>query len=430
MKVGVARVDITPPVGHIIHSGDKVSEGVGDPLYAKALVFDGGERQAALLSADLILLEDEVISEVRHRIAERTSIPAANVLFAASHTHCGPPTTPWLSAQMSAEYLADLREKLSTVVVEAWRAPRPARLGAGMGEAKVTVNRWVETPEGARWRVNWDGPTDPSVNVLRVDDTDGKPFAAMVNFASHATVVNFGTNRLYTGDYPSHLQAALERAYPEVTALFTNGAAGDLKIAFANEEGTGFAYGGLEDARRYGAMIGAEAARVMAATTTRPVEDIGMTSRWVDLPLQSAPSAEELRRELEQPEYEFWSERWANEMLNTLRQGPLPRCVRAEVQVLRLGDVATFIALPGEAFVEIGLHLKRLFVRQPTPFVVAYANGYCGYLPSARSVQYDGTHPRYNWHKIVGYPALYTEEVEDVLVAAARKVVESTEPLG
>jgi hypothetical protein len=49
-QVGVARIDITPPAGYIIHSGDKVAEGTGDPLFAKALVFDDDTTQAVLSS--------------------------------------------------------------------------------------------------------------------------------------------------------------------------------------------------------------------------------------------------------------------------------------------------------------------------------------------------------------------------------------------
>lgn len=46
---------------------------------------------------------------------------------------------------------------------------------------------------------------------------------------------------------------------------------------------------------------------------------------------------------------------------------------------MRLGEIA-FCALPGEPFVEIGLHLKN--VSGPnTVFPVALANGYFGYIP-------------------------------------------------
>ena len=137
--------------------------------------------------------------------------------------------------------------------------------------------------------------------------------------------------------------------------------------------------------------------------------------RLVELYNQRVPNVE--------PEYSSLSEQWAQGLLELLEREPLPTSARGEVQVLRLGDIATFIALPGEAFVEIGLRLKELLIHQPTPFVIAYANGYRGYLPSARSIRHDGANQRYNWHKIVGLPAGYAVEMEDSLVETVRKLM-------
>jgi len=92
-----------------------------------------------------------------------------------------------------------------------------------------------------------------------------------------------------------------------------------------------------------------------------------------------------------QPEYPVCGGYWAREMLARMKAGTLRRSVRAEVQALRLGDAATLVALPGEAFVEIGLRIKReLTPRYPGLCLVGYANGYAGYLPSRRIRGYSG----------------------------------------
>lgn len=128
---------------------------------------------------------------------------------------------------------------------------------------------------------------------------------------------------------------------------------------------------------------------------------------------------------METPEYPQFGTAWAKRMLAELEAGTFPRSFRAEVQALRLGDVATLVALPGEAFVEIGLRLRQELAPQyPGLCVICYANGYAGYLPSRRAVEVDGPRPRYNWHKFVGIPAVYTADAEDVLVEAAHTVLD------
>ena len=53
LKVGAAKIDITPPLGCDMagYAGrDSGSETIADPLYAKALVFDDGDTQAAIIT--------------------------------------------------------------------------------------------------------------------------------------------------------------------------------------------------------------------------------------------------------------------------------------------------------------------------------------------------------------------------------------------
>ena len=59
-----------------------------------------------------------------------------------------------------------------------------------------------------------------------------------------------------------------------------------------------------------------------------------------------------------------------------------PAKTRLILQAIRIGDVEN-AAIPCEVFVEIGLEIKRS--RHPNPaFTIELANGYHGYLPTAR----------------------------------------------
>src|SRR5215831_18088879 len=55
-RAGLARIDITPPVGHEMggYSARKHgSTGLHDPLYATVLVIESGENSLALVTCDL-----------------------------------------------------------------------------------------------------------------------------------------------------------------------------------------------------------------------------------------------------------------------------------------------------------------------------------------------------------------------------------------
>jgi hypothetical protein len=116
---------------------------------------------------------------------------------------------------------------------------------------------------------------------------------------------------------------------------------------------------------------------------------------------------------------------WAEKTLEALKNGNVMKSVPGEVQVLRLGDEAVFVAVPGELFAEVGLRIKKLAGGEGKPrvFVIAYANEYVGYLPSAVSCREDGDKPRYDWHKFLPYPSTFSEEMEDVLVSAVEKLL-------
>ncbi len=443
IKAGVARANITPAVGRIIYVGRTVSLGVADEFYAQALVFDDGAERAAIVTADVCIFGEDTVEKIRRRVEDLTGIKGAHVMLNASHTHSGTPTTSWLSEQVSEAYLAELVDKIAGAVCEADNNKQEALIGAGVGEAKIAINRWIPTPDGpagARWAPNPEGPVDHAVDVLRVDDKSGKPMAILVGYAAHSSVLG-GRSRCYSSDYPGMMRSVIEKMYDgDVIAMYAAGAGGDIKISSLNEDASNFKYGDREDLRRFGTILAAEAVRVAEELQTQPVEGLKVSSMEIELPLRDPPSAEqveaelaELRQAVQKDEKEGkqfnWGQHrrviWAEETLKALKSGDVMRSVPGEVQVLRLGDEAVFVAVPGELFVEVGLRIKKIAGGddQPTPFVSAYSNAYIGYLPSAVSCREDGDKIRYDWHKFLPYTSTFSEDMEDVLVGAVEKLL-------
>src|SRR5580704_14759387 len=96
-RAGIARIDITPPIGHEMggYAARKHgSTGIHDPLYATVLVIESGANSIALVTCDL---RSFVSTRVGQLAAERYGIKTT--LINVSHTHSGPLTwelrSPW-----------------------------------------------------------------------------------------------------------------------------------------------------------------------------------------------------------------------------------------------------------------------------------------------------------------------------------------------
>ena len=68
-RAGAAKSDVTPPIGSRMYGygarGVDVSQGVHDPLFAKAVVLDDGETKVAIVTLDLGSFPKENTNNVR-----------------------------------------------------------------------------------------------------------------------------------------------------------------------------------------------------------------------------------------------------------------------------------------------------------------------------------------------------------------------------
>src|SRR5437016_6309169 len=95
---GVARIDITPPVG-IRMCGYTVQEGcstsIERSLTATALVLLDGQLKVVLIACDILFIQSPHVERMRERIGQRLGIPSLHVLINTSHTHLGPTLPGW-----------------------------------------------------------------------------------------------------------------------------------------------------------------------------------------------------------------------------------------------------------------------------------------------------------------------------------------------
>ncbi len=253
LAAGAARVDITPPVGFAMWGyaarRDAPSEGVLDPLRARALVLAAGKERVAVVSLDLGRAPTR--SSVR-AIRERVRAAGIEHLFlVASHTHHGPVLELDNWPEPHHPYVRQLEEKIGDVILEAARSLRPARLGIAAREVPWNRNRHSQRP---------DKPVDREFLVLRVEDRAGRPIAHAVNFAAHPTMRDFAV-RKFSADYPGALAELVEKE-TGAPCLFLQGAAGDLSPNPPDHDG----------ADEFGRLLGREVLR-LAATVRCAAED-------------------------------------------------------------------------------------------------------------------------------------------------------------
>ena len=219
------------------------SVGIESSLLATTLALAvEGEGKVVLVDCDLIGFDVPLSDRIRQVIAERVGTSANCVIVGCTHTHNGPCTVrgtlggvhdvpvgdPTEPARLDA-YIENLVGQLAGIAEQADGLRQPARIGAGRGEASVAINR-EEVADDGRVLVgrNPDGTTDHSVDVVRVDDTEGNPIAVLVGYAAHPVVMGYNSYHL-SQDYPGVVRRILEGA-SGATCLFFTGAAGNQAL--------------------------------------------------------------------------------------------------------------------------------------------------------------------------------------------------------
>jgi hypothetical protein len=428
LLVGVGRADITPasPIWLVGYANRmKPSEGVDQPLFAKALTIQQGDAAPlVLITADLIGFPRSVAEDIAQRVEKEFQVPRAHVLLVASHTHTGPFIAgnligmfdlPAKEVEAVESYTRKLPEKVLAAVAEAFKTRGPARLALGRGRATFAVNRRVFRAGGVAFGVNPEGPVDHEVLALRVDNPQGAIRAIVFGYACHCTTLG-GDHYRIGGDWAGYAQEYLERAHPGATALFVTGCGADAnpeprgKLDFARQHGLEMA-GAVSQALR--------GARTPIAGPLRPAFD------HADLPLAQLPSRDDYQKRSQ--DKDPFVRRHARRFLDLLDRGEkLPASYPCPVQVWQFGKDLTLVGLGGEVVVDYALRLKRE-LKDANLWVAGYANDVFAYVPSVRILLEGGYEADYNLI-YYGLPTRFSNRVEYVLVQKVQQLVQKSRP--
>ena len=363
-RAGVARVEITPPVGHAMGGYSDRKQGTAgthDPLFATVLVIADGANSLALVTCDLRSFVSTRVGELA-----RQKFGVRNTIISVSHTHSGP-----LTWELRSPWYAQAEDKMVEAIGKAKAEMFPAALAFSTGRINLGFNRRkVENGRARMWWRNAEKlpshPVDPTVNVLEVKDAAGKTRAVLVNYACHPSVLG-PDNLQYSADYPGAMKRYVEAQIPGAMCLFVQGGAGDTNPYRDKEPAAGQ---GFQAVQEMGEALGKTA--VAALVRGQPVkgalrtvsETIEVKNRW-------------------QPDQKI----------------PIGWTAGA------FGDSLCFLALPGEPFVDHQITFReKAECAGAMMFGYSYSVGgvWAGYLPTIRAAVEGGYGADYNTTVEVG----------------------------
>jgi hypothetical protein len=385
LKAGAAKVEITPPTGLRMYgygSRQAQSTGVLDPLLARVLVLEAGEKRLAWLVLDLgEPLAPEWIERLRERVRRSSGI--SHVLVTATHTHSGPDIRDEFPPKESPDWESGVLEKVAKAIDEAQGRAVEARLGTGYGSVLIGHNRLRLEPNSS---ITWfernntmvpTSPVDPTVSVLRVDDAVGRPLAILVNYACHPVV--FGSDNLqYSADFPGVMVKTVEQAFGgETVPMFLQGGDGDINPYYAVHPLN-------QDAVKMrdwtGERLGQEVVRVAKSirTVSFPETSVDIIEDTLDFRLRWNP--EKFREAVAGS----WGPKATAAFDRQRAKG-----WRVPVATVLINQQIALMTLPGEPFVELQIDWRnRCPVRDA--FFVGYTNGSFGYFPTLKAASLGG----------------------------------------
>ena len=405
LKAGFGRVCITPSAGTTLAgfaARQGVCTGVHDDLFARALVIDNRASAVAIVSLDVLAVPGEFVEQVRQSISRRLPLDPGAVMIACTHTHAAPVTIRTFfnpEESLDPRYIGRLAAAIEDAVARAWEHRRDSRIGVGICRVDgIGVNRR-----------SLDGqPVEEEVAIVKIANLEDAARGVLINYACHPTVLG-PDNLLASGDFPNMAIARIEdRLGPDSFALYTNGAEGDISMGHSSELS---AIGVIAPGRTFerASELGSRLADAVLATLdgieTRDSVTLLAATDSVRLPLKHYPDLAETAGNLAEAEHRLKSlESGIDSPAHRQARSELlyrsithyyarataafpDRCLPIGLQGVRIHD-ATFVAIPGELFAEIGIRAKQS-ARRPL-FVIGLANGYYGYLPSPQAYEQGG----------------------------------------
>ena len=376
VRIGFAKRTITPPLGTGLggYAGYRPCTGTHDPLWCKAAVLEDSDGCYALLSLDLLCVDESLSNRIAAAVKP---LGIRAVVAAAIHSHgapCG--MIPGEGPLATVNSFGDLLDYNLAVVEAAAEASREA-----MENLETFQVRGARGPAPALGSERHTGEkADLTMTVIQCRTESGRKLT-MYQIPCHPTVLG-PDNLLASADFVGGIEQRLDTDM----AMFLNGAAGDISTRFTRREQT------FEECDRM-AAIAAEAVETLIRDVRYTEPDLfkGL-QRVITLTARPVESSEKAQKALEEATARWQRAADAGEEPGKLRilksyvegAGVALEFSQTMAGIRQLNLPVTVFSFAGMRFATVpGEMFSSLWSADAVP--VCYANGYYRYIADTRA---------------------------------------------
>ena len=464
LKIGWSEISITPDkkISLVGQFAERISQYVEKPLIATALAIESDTDQLVLVSCDLAYIGWSLLADVRATLADNTvGFDPEKLILCATHTHTGPGYTCQRSRgdtitgttglrtllesflepgqkyvekvnisanpeiATGAEVAALLKERLATVILEAWNSRGAGSFANAFGRAPVgQCRRTLYSDDTAQMWGNsntavfqsLEGGNDSGIELMYMFDGQNALSGIVVNLACPAQCVQ---HRLFVSpDFWGEVRVRLRKYFGEHIHILTLcSPAGDQcpvdLVRWVEPESdindpncvrdhppkrkadpSMFDLSGMYKA---GKRIANEVIEVWEEGLDQPQETPVFIHQVQTMPLPLRRASLTDVKQAEQGIREYLRNKQGQDVdyndvarlqvhmgvLNRAKKQEQLDVLDAEVHIIRLGTVA-IASNPFELFLDYGNQIRARSAAEQT-FLIQMANGAEGYLPTEKA---------------------------------------------
>lgn len=380
-KVGVCKVDITPPLGidFIGYHRETGISNIEERIYATIYVFANHQAKTVFISIDNIgmLIEDTII--IREQVANELNVPFENITVVYTHTHSGPETVG--DDPLVKSYKKILITNVIKGAVLANDNMQLSEVGWNVTTGEIGVNRRERTSDGkVKMGINESGVVDKRIGVLAIRNYKTKSLMGVIVFCTaHPNVLKSDSDRL-SADYPGLTREILEQTL-NCPVTIVQGAAGNVNAKYR---------GSKEALKQMAYILSGSVLTMLPTVTYNLISELKTISTTMKMKLKDIPEMEEIKRMalLAKKQWGVNTDQWVNVVVAKHKENIRQLTIDLEIQLFRINE-GSFTGIPMEPFSETALAIKES-LNNERAFFGGYTNGYIGYLPTKEEYTYGG----------------------------------------